>query len=542
MPEGMKPALCRVLVGVLCACAACASAQTTEQRAVEEIRGEATLAPEGPEGWRLPLAASWNTGETPVGFSPAYQIEEIEQGRYLLPWFGLSVQRPPPGSWSNYPAATDAPHYYETAIRFLAEHHLPISFETTQFEVLLSEVSADYAQKGTDGKPLALSPFGPIEPWRAAGRAWAHHPTLRRLQQLYPDPPLVLFISNNEYTRLTADDLHAGFSADASAELLARRRAIGDAWIERYRAMEQAWREALEAPAWRAHAMFVGYDAFVTPAMGRWGGWPAYSLYVPGRTEPWPYAWDGASVSFYLHDWAPDSDYIVWSPQIEAMNYLPGLAEVRRVEPSFWFEMSVWDGQQPGEATDKRAFYLRHGQEFTPARYGGVVQFGMWLLRPRVVREFRGWQQDRITFGKYFEAILAAVARVHEDAALRGFWRTGRLLENSQGAHPYEEALPAELAARARWFLLDCDANPPRPWQLATPLAVYALALEQGGKPHREWLVYAFSPRRDSMTAEVTVPHGPHVRVPAALDGAFSLVTESDGAVRRVGAAGLRLD
>jgi len=45
-------------------------------------------------------------------FSPAYQIEKIAQGQYLLPWFGLSVPRPPPGAPSNYPASTDAPHYY----------------------------------------------------------------------------------------------------------------------------------------------------------------------------------------------------------------------------------------------------------------------------------------------------------------------------------------------------------------------------------------------------------------------------------------------
>jgi hypothetical protein len=516
------------------------AAATPGERAIDAIRHEALLSAAGLEGFPLPLVASWNQGDVPTGFTPDYQIVQIERGQYLLPWFGLSVPRPPPGAPSNYPSSTDRPYYYAAAIRYLAERRLPLCFETTQFEALLSEVSPEYPQRGADGKPLALTPFGSIEPWRAVGRAWAHHPTLRRLQQLYPDPPLVLFVSNNERTKLSPDDLHADFSANASPELIARRRAIGDAWIERYRAMEQAWREALEAPAWRAHATFVGYDAFVSPAMGRWGGWPAYSLYVPGRTEPWPYAWDGATVSFYLHDWAPDADFIVWSPQIEAMNFVPVLGEVRRTEPDFWFELSVWDGQLPGEPTDKRVFYLQRNQEFTPARYGGMVQFGMWLLRPRVVREFRNPQDDRIRFGRYFDALLAAVARVHEDATLRRFWRGGRLLENPLGGHPYEEALPDELATRARWFLLDCTANPPRPWQLTTPLAVYALALEQGRKPHREWLVYAFSPQSDSMTAQVTVPGGPRVQVPAAVEGAFALVSETDGAVRRVGAAGLR--
>ena len=526
---------CRALLApLLLAAGGVIAAPGAQERAVGSIRQEATLDPAGPEGWRLPLAASWNMGDVPDGFGPDYQIQEIEHGEYLLPWFGLSVPRPPPGAPSNYPSSTDAPHYFEAAIRYLAEHHLPVSLETTQFEALLSEVSAQYPQKDASGKPLALSPFDPIEPWYAVGQAWAHHPTLRRLEQLYPDPPLVLFISNNERTKLTADELHAPYIDPAPHELTARRRAIGDAWIERYRAMERGWRESLEAPLWRAHAVFVGYDAFTTPAMGRWGGWPAYSLYVPGRTDPWPYAWDGASVSFYLHDWAPDSDFTVWSPQIEAMNFVPVLKEVRRSEPDFWFELSVWDGQLPGEPTDKRVFYAQRSQQFTPQRYAGMVQFGMWLLRPRVVREFRNPQDDRIRFGAYFEALLAAVARVHEDATLRRFWRAGRLLENPVGGHPYEEALPTELATRARWFLLDCSANPPRPWQLTTPLEVYALALEQGRAPHREWLIYAFSPRNSAMDVEVRVPGGPRVRVPAAVEGAFTLLNESGGTARRV--------
>jgi hypothetical protein len=358
------------------------------------------------------------------------------------------------------------------------------------------------------------------------------------MEKLYPDPPLVLFFSNNEYPKLTPDQLHAGVGANAGTDVMARRRAIGDAWIERYRAMEQGFREGLEAPAWRAHAVFVGYDAFVTPAMGRWWGWPAYSLYVPGRTEPWPSAWDGASVSYYLHDWAPDTDFTVWSPQIEAMNFVPVLQEVRRTQPDFWFEISVWDGHLPGRPTDKRSFYEARGQQFTPQRYGGLVQFGMWLLRPRVVREFRNPEDDRIRFGAYFDAILAAVARVHDDPTLRSFWRTGQLVENPAGGHPYQEAMPAELASRSRWYLLDTPANPPRPWQLTTPLAVYAIALERGRKPEREWLVYAFAPLNVGTEVEVTIPGGPNTRVPASCGGSFSLVREGERSVQPLGLRG----
>ena len=527
-----RAVLCAALFYLLTADEApCAPAE----QVIEEIRAAALARDAEPDNHPLPLAASWNMGNVATGFSPSYQIAQIAAGQYLLPWFGLSVPQPPPGEWFNYPQTTDSPHYYEAAIRYLAEHRLPLSFVSTQWEVLLPPVAAAYARDGAGAKPPPLSPFDPVEPWAAVGRKWAQQPTLKRLEQLYPDPPLVVLISNNEQPKQTPAELQAAWRADAGAPLIARRRAIGDAWIERYRALQRGFREGLDAPAWRAHAIFVGYDAFVTPAMGRWGGWPEYALYVPGRTEPWPFAWDGASVSYYLHDWAPDSDFTVWSPQIEAMNYLPVLAEVRRTQPHFWFEISVWDGQLPGQPTDKRRFYLEKKQQFTPARYGGVVQFGMWLLRPRVVREFRNPEDDRIRFGGYFNAILAAVARVHEDTTLRSFWRDGRLLENPVGGHPYQAALPQELAARARWFLLDCSANPPRPWSLTTPVAVYALALERGNRPHREWLVYAFAPLDVEREAEVTIPGGPEVRIAASAAGSFSLVREGGATPQPLG-------
>lgn len=508
------------------------AARSLEEGTIQAIR--AAAADRTQEGARhpLPLAASWNDGTVVTGFGPAYQIAQIQGGRYLLPWFTLSV--PPVTPTDGYPAATDA-LYYEPAVQYLARNHLPLSFETTQWETLLPRVSAEYTKTDPNGHSAPLSPLGPIDPWYQVGREWARHGTLRRLQRLYPDPPLVLFVSNNEYPKLSPDELRAGYSSSADAGAIARRRAIGDAWIARYKMLLRGFREGLESPAWRANAVFVGYDAFMSPAIGRWSGWPHYSLYVPGRSEPWPYAWDGASVSYYVHDWAPDSDFMVWSPQVEAMNYVAVLDEVRRAKPAFWFEISTWDGQQPGQPTDKRRFYTLRGQELTASRYGGMVQFGMWLLRPRVVREFRNPEDDRIRFGPYFEAILSAVARVHDDATLRTFWSTGRLLENPVGGHPYQEALPTELASRPRWFLLDSASNPPRPWELATPLKVFSLAMERGTKPHREWLVYAFSPLDEAADVEIALPGGPALRVRATCGGAFTVLEEGDTVGHEVG-------
>lgn len=510
-----------------------APAVTPEERAIAAILAAATAPPS--ELHPLPLAASWNRGEqSATGFGPLYQIEQIRRGEYLLPWFDLlappadALSAGSPGT-DHYSRPADA-LYYKPGIEYLAQHGLPLSFESLQWESILYRLSADYADPNNHDRELPLTPFGPVAPWYAVGQAWARQPTLQVLQRLYPRPPRVLFISNNEQVKLSPAELNAPPQGTDPA-LVARRRAIGDAWIERYRALLQGFRDGL-TPAWRDRALFIGYDAFVTPAMGRWGGWMQYSLYVPGRIEPWPYAWDGASPSFYVHDWAPDSDYTVWSPEIESMNWVAPLAQVRRARPSFWFELSTWDGQQPGQASDKRRFYAERGQQLTPERYGGMVQFGMWLLRPRVLREFRNPQDDRIRFGAYFDAILAAVRRVHENPTLAEFWEHGRLLANPTGGHPYEEALPAELATPPRWFLLDATANPPRPWQLSTPLEVFSLALERGTAHKREWLVYAFSPQNDSLETDVQIPGAGHYRVKALRGGSFTLVTEADGKSR----------
>ncbi|HEV2443854.1 MAG TPA: hypothetical protein VGT07_15125 [Steroidobacteraceae bacterium] len=507
---------------------AVAAGETPEQRAIAAILRDCNPRTPGAEH-PLPLAASWSMGLTPLGFSPAWQVEQIRRGQYLLPWFWLGVPPTDPPSLPGYSTVSDA-LYYGPAISYLARHGLPLGFDMPPWEVLLPRVSPVYAKKtDSSGHPISISPFGPIRRWYEAGRAWTRNPSLLQLQRLYPDPPLVLFISDNESSKLTPDDLHEPYSVDPSPHTIARRRAIGDAWIARYKAMSDGLRDGLQAPGWRAHALFIGYDAFVTSAMGRWGGWGAYSLYVPGRTEPWPYAWDGASVSYYVHDWAPDSDYTVWSPEIEAMNYVPVLAEVRREEPDFWFEISTWDGQQPGQPSDKLLFYAKRGQTYSPDRYGGMVQFGMWLLRPRVVRDFRNSLDDeRIRFGPYFDRIMEAVARVHRNPVLRDFWQHGHLVANPVGGHPYEVALTPELASRPRWFLLDSPANPPRPWELTTPLAVYALALVRGRAPHREWLVYAFSPLERSEVVRVRIPGGPEATVRAASRGAFTRVQEGN--------------
>jgi hypothetical protein len=500
-----------------------------EARAVAAIRRAAILDTAG-AGHPLPLAASWQTSDGPLSFTPSFAIEQIRAGRYVLPWFWIDE----PGRAGQEYSHSTVRLYYEPPLTYVAREHLPLTILASQWENLLTERFAAYSATGPDGHALPLSPLGPVAPWAEVGRIWAQSPVIRALEQRYPDPPLVEFLSNNEQPKLGPQDLGVVSNNDRP-ENVAQRRRIGDAWIERYRALIRGFRDGLEAPGWRAHAIFVGYDALSSSAVGRWGGWREETLGLPGRIEPWPYAWEGASVSYYLHDWAPDADDTVWGPEIEAMNFLPVLAEVRHANPGFWFEMSSWDGQEPGQPSDKREFYRRRHEEWTPERYGGMLQFGMWLLRPRVVREFRNPGEDRLRFGSYFDELLAAVARVHDEPLLADFWQHAKLVPNPVGGHPYQENLSPDYAGASRWFLLDASANPPRPWELGTRLAVYSLALERGVLSKREWLVYTFSPLNSPKSVTVQIPRGPRVTVPAAASGCYSLVNVAGDVLRTVG-------
>ena len=202
--------------------------------------------------------------------------------------------------------------------------------------------------------------------------------------------------------------------------------------------------------------------------------------------------------------------------------------------PRFWFEISTWDGNVK-EPNDKRAFYAKKGQTYNPERYGGMVRFGMWLLRPRVVREFRGWTELRSVQGPYFLAIVEAVDEVYTDATLRRFWRKGLLAPNRKYPHPYQVDVPDEYKNEDRWFLLDTNLDPQRPWKPDTELPVFAVALVLGKAPEREWLVYAHAPLGMKRKVEVTIPEYNTVEIDVPPTGAFYHVLEKTGKAIPVG-------
>jgi hypothetical protein len=197
----------------------------------------------------------------------------IEQGHFLLPWF----EQPPRDPRLADGAMKAFVRAYEGPIKIARGLKLPITLVGPQWEECLSrdpylglppDQNPNVVTK--EGKVLPeLSPFGPVQSWRELGRTWTDDPQMRLLQQWYPDPPLVIFLSNNEAPKLrwaeVEKDRRYLETYGEGRDDHFRAKAVGDGWIARYRAFQAAMREGLTSRHWRQKAIFVGYDAFGPP-------------------------------------------------------------------------------------------------------------------------------------------------------------------------------------------------------------------------------------------------------------------------------------
>ena len=151
-----------------------------------------------------------------------------------------------------------------------------------------------------------------------------------------------------------------------------------------------------------------------------------------------------------------------------------------------------------------------------------MTRFGMWLLRPRVVREYRGWKESYESNKAYTHALLETVDEIYRSEILQRFWRHGELIANAGHQHPYQSLIPEQIEKSPRWFLLDSPVNPSPPWEADTVFKVFALALSLGSGNEQEWLIYAFTPLHPDSEVDVSLPGVGVVTVAAGPAGRFS--------------------
>jgi hypothetical protein len=489
------------------------------------------------------------------GWTTGYQVELLNKGHHILPWMGWPRGNPAADEKSK----DRFDDYYAALLAHCRELKLPISFRGTQWEAML--VKKNYRALPPDESPAVLtpegkligrvSPFGAIERWKDPAKEYVGTPAMKRVQKLYPDPPLVLFVSNNEAPRLrwaknkglSESGRYLKLHGEGKSDEF-KRKVVGQGWAGRYPVMFQAMRDALVTESWKKNVRFVGYGSFGPSHFGRWDGWKVYSLITKDVIDPEPLFWDGGSPSYYTHNWNDNRDHWVFSTQVQSMNWIFMLDRVYRKNPDFWWEVSTWDGNSgwdPGKPYDashlkksKACQYMKEGQTYTPDRHEGWLQFGLWLLRPRVFREFRGSTVPRAPWQPYFDRMIAAVDRIHENQKLEEFWRHGRAVPNKAHRHPYQTDIPDHLKDIRRWYLLDTSLDPERPWSMKTNLPVFSMALALGEEGTRRWLLYAHSPLEDRTEVGVTIPHFKKVIVDVPRKGAFYEVLEVDGKAARV--------
>lgn len=579
MTRFTRPAL--AAVGCLFAVAAAASfAQNNDtvsepRSAAADIAHWATQPANGPEGRPMPLTGSWNIGRwyqqpwagwgkggdftqkpgvahpKPQAWDPTYFTELIEQGRYVLPTFPDPMTM---GATEGELVRLDV--RFEPALRYAAKHNLPIAFRDWNLADVVARherhkeggfSNEETARFIKNGKQLGrkASPIGEVERWREFGRAWGGSGFIAAMAEIYPDPPLVVYLNNNEAGKVRVRDLDesatrfvarygAGLSREEKAKIL------HDGYRERYHATFDAARAA--APEGWADAMtFVAYNAFP---------WPKLRHGTPLRVEDqddltdvyhtWSY-FDGAIPENYMNNWQVGrgkTDFSSWSPQAESTTYWPMSQAVFEANPDYYFAMIGWEGGIPSQRGSPPNAYATGSfgggavKKWDFDRYEGMLQFGLWAGRPRVYREFRGGATRDAYYQKTWERYLDMVDRVWKTPALQPFWKHGELVEN-----PEIIWQPGNAGDLKRWYVLHSDVNPPaNTWPKiytrgSTKLRVFPLAIRLGEEPNRRWLLYAHAPLGAVAQAPITLPGYGKVTVDVSRSGSFYIIDEASGEI-----------
>lgn len=446
----------------------------------------------------LPFVGHWNDGSNGLGFSPAVQTQLILDHKFILPWFNL----PAPWlsrSWDGWKS------YYQDPLQLCSRLQLPITLRTTQWEDYLLR-SKKFSGKAAYEKvrvPLedgtfanALDLFGESDPWAEAGRVWATESFIPKLFEYYEEPPVVLFLGNNEASvyrwekgRRTSmrykEYAEAQHGTPSPDDILVRNDYVGAA-LEKYgflllslRAnLPKQWQGAMRPVWYGAHESFYyGY--------GR-GHWNSFSPGGGVFGQMWisdkfglnfePSLRLGVSAHCYMSGGWKNGQ--VLSPQIGSMVYPMMVADAYKFDPNFWFEISYWDGTGRNEPA-------------VPDSLKGWLRLVMWVGRPKVIRGFR--YSNELAASKYMDHLkyaISLVEEVHNIEVLKDFWLNGSLVipygtQTPFRAKDIEKYVPEKYWKIPRWFLLDTPDNPSvgrcQKWPECErdPVEVYAVALKR---------------------------------------------------------------
>ncbi len=206
----------------------------------------------------LPMLVTWDSEAYPSKEYYDQQISLMEHGHQIIP----TVYIGSPGT-----EITNANNIHYQKIFSLAEElNLPVAVRFPDWKywltlnpyyVLPAELNPNYINLDGIIQPF-VSPLSDKTAWQHLGNDWGESPIFRVLQQWYPAPPFVLFLSSDrraevnvplmrESARLSNTEQTNG--TDEEIQVL-----IEKGYGERYRALIQSFQETLTA--WNDKAIF----------------------------------------------------------------------------------------------------------------------------------------------------------------------------------------------------------------------------------------------------------------------------------------------
>lgn len=481
----------------------------------------------------LPLLGMFGARE-PHGWGPVYQMELLEAGHKLFPWLSW----PDDIDVEDAEALEDFDDYYQEYMEYCAELGLPLTFLAgTQWEAMLLGEAYETGDPETSsstinpaGTVLAkLNPFGLLAHWDAPATEYFDRDSWRRLHSWYASPPMVQFLSNNEATKVRWVNLEteSKYFVDTygTEQTDAFKKALlATQWKERYQRMIATMRTTIETDSedWADVSRFIGYNAFGPAYFGRQLDWEEYEIVTDDAITPEWEIWDGGTFSYYANQWETNlTDHSCYSTQTQACNFPFQETEAHEANADYLCELALWTGDgsdnatlwypalgyaEAYEARSKTCQYYALGQDYDLDRYEGWAQFGLWLTRPFILREFRFREDKRVNWPGYTDRLADIIDRIHNNPTKADFYRNGTLVVNTDHDHPYQLAIPSQYADVDRSFLLTTSVDPDLPWSLTDTIPVFAIAYVMGESPNRSWLLYAHSPLEAIVNCTISIP------------------------------------
>lgn len=545
----------------------------------EQVRSEALKSNNDPDGRPLPVVSVWHPFMSCYKFNPSqWQLTLLEQGYPIMPWINAYMTHTQQTVEAEYASFLTTLKAWKMPVTFMYGTQWEDAWKSTHYDYAAGPITATGLGMNLDGTRMSeLSPLSPAEAWYNLGRDVAQGAGVQTYEKFYPDPPLVLFVSNNESARLPWSKANSEkryvdtYGTETTDNF--KRDVWFDGWVARYRALFDGMRQNLAETSWRQAIRFHGYNAFAPDHFGRWGAWQGQYEGTQDRLAWQPYAWDGGIPESYDNDWESQKTvFRLWSVQTEMMNMEFAKDEAWAINPEMWYSTIFWDGLLWQRDSSKATQYDNNTEGYTPELYGGWIKYVTWLNVPRQLWHYQDYVQgdpngDGLCSGSdvvkgeasldfwypYFEPLLDLAKEIYDDPLLQRFWRKGELVRNADMLHPFNFEIPSKWAGTERWYHLSTNYDPIFPVHeqfgaidltIFNPtMPVYTLARVLGEAPNREWLVYAHAPTGAVEGVLIKIPgHCTIDMGSVAIEGTFKHVVEGDGScVDAVGSPGLRL-